>query len=119
LCAVAKPGEVLASDAVRDLSGATEGVAYGFHRVERLKGYEKFVGVVEIHPAERAPKRELTRSVKRTLGGSRPRRRLLIAAGLVVAAVAVVVPLALLSSGNTAEASVLRQGRSGSSMRRR
>jgi class 3 adenylate cyclase/ABC-type transport system substrate-binding protein/tRNA A-37 threonylcarbamoyl transferase component Bud32/streptogramin lyase len=110
LCALAKPGEVLASDAVRELAGAAGGVAYGFRRVERLKGFDKPVGVVEIHPAERAPKRELTRSVKRTLGGPRPRRRLLIAAALIAAAVAAVVPLAFLSGGEPAEASVLREG---------
>jgi serine/threonine-protein kinase len=110
LCALAKSGEVLASDAVRDLAGATDGIAYGFHRVERLKGYEKPVGVVEIHPAERAPRRELKRSVKRTLGGSRPKRRLLVAGVLVVAAIAALVPLAFLSGGESAEASVLRQG---------
>ncbi len=41
LCALARPGEVLASDAVRELTGETEGVAFGFRRVERLKGFEK------------------------------------------------------------------------------
>jgi class 3 adenylate cyclase/tRNA A-37 threonylcarbamoyl transferase component Bud32 len=110
LCALAKPGEVLASDAVRELAGATDGVSYGFRRVERLKGYEKPVGVVEVHPAERAPKRELARSMKRTLGGSRPRRRLLVTAVLVLAAVAAVVPLAFLSGGGSARAGVLKQG---------
>jgi len=98
LCALARPGEVLASDAVRELAGATEGVAYGFHRVERLKGFEKPVGVVEIHPAERAPQRELVRRLKRVLAGPRPRRRLL--AALPMAAAAVVVPLVLLGGGS-------------------
>ena len=110
LCALAKPGEVLASDAVRELAGATEGIAYGFHRVERLKGYEKPVGVVEIHPAERAPKRELGRTVKQRIGGPQPKRRLLVAALVAAVAIGVVVPLSLLSSGGeTASASVLKQ----------
>ena len=110
LCALAKPGEVLASDSVREVAGATEGVAFGFRRVERLKGFEKPVGVVEVHPAERAPKRELGRSVKQRLGGSRPKRRLLVAALAAVVAVAVAVPVALLSGGESAQASVLKQG---------
>jgi serine/threonine-protein kinase len=110
LCALAKPGEVLASDSVREVAGPTEGVAYGFRRVERLKGFEKPVGVVEIHPAERAPRREIGRSVKQRLGGSRPRRRLLLAAVAALVAVAIAVPVALLSGGgNTASASVLKQ----------
>ncbi len=56
LCALAKPGEVLASDSVREVAGPTEGVAFGFRRVERLKGFEKPVGVVEVHPRRRAPR---------------------------------------------------------------
>jgi serine/threonine-protein kinase len=102
LCALARPGEVLASDAVRELAGAAEGVAYGFRRVERLKGFEKPVGVVEIHPAEMAPRRQGLRRMKRTMGGARPRRRLL--AVLAVAAVAVAVPLVLLGGSGSAYA---------------
>jgi serine/threonine-protein kinase len=103
LCSLARPGEVLASDAVRELAGATDGVAFGFRRVERLKGFEKPVGVVEIHPAERAPRREVARTLKRTALGSRPRRRLGLAAALVVAAVGVVVGLVAVG-GSSAEA---------------
>ena len=92
LCSLAKPSEVLASDAVRELAGATEGVAYGFRRVERLKGFEKPVGVVEIRPAELPPRRELARRIKRTTLGSSPRRRLVVigavAAALVLGGVA-------------------------------
>ncbi len=91
LCALAKPGQVLASDAVRELAGATEGVAFGFRRVERVKGFDKPVGVIEVHPAETAPRRQLGRRVKRVALGSTPRRRALVVGGLVVlAAVAVV-----------------------------
>jgi YVTN family beta-propeller protein len=98
LCALARPGDVLASDAVRELAGATEGVAYGFRRVERLKGFDKPVGVIEIHPAETAPRRELTRRMKRTLGGARPRRRLVVA--LPVLALAIVALLLVLFVGS-------------------
>jgi serine/threonine-protein kinase len=89
LCALARPGEVLASDSVRELAGATEGVVYGFRRVERLKGFEKPVGVVEVHPSERVPRRDLKRRVKRALLGTRPGVRLGIAALGIAAATAV------------------------------
>lgn len=110
LCALAGPGEILASDAVRELAGTTEGVVFGFRRVERLKGFDAPVGLVEIHPLERAPGRERARRLRRALGGSRPRMRLLAASVLLVAAAGVAVPLALLSRGSTAAASVLKQG---------
>lgn len=100
LCALAKPGEVLASDGVRELAGPTEGVAYGFRRQERLKGFDRPVGVVEIHPAERAPRHELVRRARRLVAGTRPRRRLAAAAPVVVAAV--VLPLVLLGGGGPA-----------------
>jgi class 3 adenylate cyclase/ABC-type transport system substrate-binding protein/tRNA A-37 threonylcarbamoyl transferase component Bud32 len=85
LCSLAKPGEVLASEGVRELAGATEGVAYGFRRVERIKGFEKPVGVVEIRPAELPPRRELARRIKRSALGSNPRRRLVVAVAVVAA----------------------------------
>ena len=75
LCGLAGPREVLATDAVRELAGQTDGVVYGFRRVERLKGFERPVGVVEIHSTQAAPGRELGRSVRRRLLGTRPRRR--------------------------------------------
>ena len=55
LCALAKPGEVLASDAVVGLAGKADGVAYGFRRTERLKGFDKPVGVVEVHASDAGP----------------------------------------------------------------
>jgi ABC-type transport system substrate-binding protein/class 3 adenylate cyclase/tRNA A-37 threonylcarbamoyl transferase component Bud32/streptogramin lyase len=94
LCALAGPGDVLASDAVRELAGQTDGVVYGFRREERLKGFEKPVGVVEIHSTQAAPGRELGRSVRRTLLGTRPRRRIVVAlAGLLAVAAALGVVL--------------------------
>jgi hypothetical protein len=94
LCALARPGEVLASDAVRELAGATEGVNYGFRRVERLKGFEKPVGVVEVHPADAAPGRDLGRRLKRIARGGRPRRRALTLGVLLGAAALVAAVLA-------------------------
>jgi ABC-type transport system substrate-binding protein len=66
---------------------------YGFRRVERLKGFEKPVGVVEIHATHAAPGRELRRSVGRTLLGARPRLRIGVFATGLVAAAAVIVLL--------------------------
>jgi hypothetical protein len=94
--------KVLASDAVRELAGETDGVAFGFRRVERLKGFEKPVGVVEIHPAERAPRREVARTLRRTALGSRPRRRLGLLAALLAVAVGVAVGLVAVG-GSSAE----------------
>lgn len=102
LCALAKPGEVLASDAVRELAGATDGVSYGFRRVERIKGFEKPVGVVEIHPAELAPRRELGRRLKRAVAGNRPRRRIGLLVALVAAAAAAAAALGLFGGSEPA-----------------
>jgi ABC-type transport system substrate-binding protein/class 3 adenylate cyclase/tRNA A-37 threonylcarbamoyl transferase component Bud32/DNA-binding beta-propeller fold protein YncE len=88
LCALAKPGQVLASDGVRELAGTTDGVAYGFRRVERVKGFEKPVGVVEIHQSAAAPGRELGRRARRIALGTRPRHRLALA-GVALAVLAV------------------------------
>ena len=76
LCALARPGEVLPSDAVVELAGKADGVAYGFRRTERLKGFEKPVGVVEIHPAAAARGASSHGRCGRRLLGTRPRRRL-------------------------------------------
>lgn len=97
---------MLVSDAVRELAGATEGVAFGFRRVERLKGFEKPVGAVEVHPAELAPRRELKRRLNRALAGTRPRLRLLALAAVVAIGVGVGVPLTLLGGGGSAASSV-------------
>jgi YVTN family beta-propeller protein len=102
LCSLAKPGEVLASDAVRELAGATEGVAYGFRRVERIKGFEKPVGVIEIRPAELPPRRELARRIKRSAAGSRPRIRLATIAVVVIIAAALIAALGLFGRDETA-----------------
>ena len=94
--------EGAASDAVAELAGTAAGVTYGFRRTERLKGFEKPVGVVELYPTESAPKRELGRRVKARALGPRPRRRL-GAYGAAVGAVAVVAiaVMALTGSGST------------------
>jgi class 3 adenylate cyclase/ABC-type transport system substrate-binding protein len=69
LCSLAGPGEVLASDAVVHLARAVPGVRYLQGRVERLKGIEQPVRVVEVVPQESAV--ALLRSVTRRLRGRR------------------------------------------------
>jgi peptide/nickel transport system substrate-binding protein len=100
LCAVARAGEVLASDAVIHLAGTVEGVQYGFRRLERLKGFERPVGVTEIHPSERAPGRQLARRIRWVLLGTRPRLRLGLAS-LASVAIGVVVLLSIVTNGAT------------------
>ena len=104
LCALAGPGQVLASDAVRELAGRTEGIAYGFRRVERLKGFEKAVGVVEIHSTHTAPGRELGRSVRRALFGQRPRVRIGVILALLAATAVVVAVVASRHGASSGEA---------------
>jgi class 3 adenylate cyclase/ABC-type transport system substrate-binding protein/predicted Ser/Thr protein kinase len=104
LCSLAGPGEVLASDAVVHLARAVPGVRYLQGRVERLKGIEHPVRVVEVVPQESAV--ALLRSVTRRLRGRRwPAAVATVAVGLAVGA-------ALLSlvrgSGDATELSSLR-----------
>jgi streptogramin lyase len=89
LCAIARPGQVLASEGVVHLAGQADGVAYGLRRRERLKGFDRPVTVIEIHPETRRPGRELARRILRLVKGTRPRLRAAVA-GAVVASVALV-----------------------------
>jgi serine/threonine-protein kinase len=105
LCALARPGEVLVSDAVRELAGVTDGVAFGFRHVERLKGFDKPVGVTEIHHAERSPTRELRRHAGQLVRGTSRRTR--VAAGAVAAAaLAAAIVLSTTGGSERAAASV-------------
>jgi class 3 adenylate cyclase/ABC-type transport system substrate-binding protein/tRNA A-37 threonylcarbamoyl transferase component Bud32/streptogramin lyase len=69
LCSLAGPGEVLASEAVVHLARTVPGVRYLQGRLERLKGIEHPVRVVEVVPQENAV--ALLRSVTRRLRGRR------------------------------------------------
>jgi ABC-type transport system substrate-binding protein/class 3 adenylate cyclase len=92
LCAIARAGEVLASEAVVELAGEIGGVTYGLRRLERLKGFDRPVRAVEVHPDGGARRGERRRRARRALSGTRPRRR---AAGL--AAIAAVAALAIVA----------------------
>jgi class 3 adenylate cyclase/ABC-type transport system substrate-binding protein/streptogramin lyase/predicted Ser/Thr protein kinase len=103
LCSLAGPGEVLASDAVVHLARAVPGVRYLQGRMERLKGIEQPVRVVEVVPQERAV--AVLRSVTRRLRG----RRWPAAAATGVAALAVGVILFIaIRGGGGPELSSLR-----------
>ena len=69
LCSLARPGGVLASEAVVHLARTVPGVRYLQGRVERLKGIEHPVRVVEVVPQESPV--ALLRSVTRRLRGRR------------------------------------------------
>jgi class 3 adenylate cyclase/ABC-type transport system substrate-binding protein/predicted Ser/Thr protein kinase len=103
LCSLAGPGEVLASDAVVHLARAVPGVRYLQGRMERLKGIEHPVRVVEVVPQESAV--ALVRSVTRRLRGRRwPAVVAIGAAALAVGAALLVV----VGGGGGAELSSLR-----------
>jgi ABC-type transport system substrate-binding protein/class 3 adenylate cyclase len=100
LCALARAGEVLATEAVAELAGRADGFAYGLHRLERLKGFDRPVRVVEVHPDGDAPHGDRLRRLRRAVAGTRPRLRLAALAILAVLAGAI----ALLSGGGDDDA---------------
>lgn len=55
LCALAKPGEILASETVVGLAGRLEGVRFTPRRAVRLKGIERPVRVIEVVPEKPLP----------------------------------------------------------------
>jgi class 3 adenylate cyclase/ABC-type transport system substrate-binding protein/streptogramin lyase len=69
LCSIAQPGEVLASEALIHLARTIPGVRYLEGRLERLKGIDHPVRVVEVVPQERTVAR--LRALSRRLRGRR------------------------------------------------
>ncbi|MGZ8694746.1 MAG: protein kinase domain-containing protein [Gaiellaceae bacterium] len=98
LCARARPGEILASEGVVHLAGAAKGVAYGIRRPERLKGFDRPVTAVEIHPAGAERGRRRSRSLQARARATKRATRF-AALALVAALVAVVTAAALLTGG--------------------
>jgi class 3 adenylate cyclase/ABC-type transport system substrate-binding protein/glutamine cyclotransferase len=85
LCAVAGPGEILASDAVVHLAATVEGIAYVSARTLRVKGFAAPVRAVRVVPTADVRPPPLPRRVVARVGG---RRLALLAAGLAGAIVA-------------------------------
>jgi serine/threonine-protein kinase len=99
LCSAAGGGEVLASEPLVHLARRVEGIAYLEGRIERLKGIEQPVKVVEVVPAERGD--SLTRRIRRRMRGRRWGRAA-VAAGAVIGALAGVVVLQIRSDNGPA-----------------
>ena len=53
LCSLAEPGQVLATEGVTHLARKVEGTRFLAGRVERLKGIDHPVRVIEVVPAQR------------------------------------------------------------------
>src|SRR6185295_16425496 len=96
LCSAARGGEVLASEPLVHLARRVEGIAYLDGRIERLKGIEQPVKVVEIVPGERRD--SLTGRIRRRMHGRRWGRAT-VAAGAVVGALAGVAIIQARSDG--------------------
>ena len=94
LCSAARGGEVLASEPLVHLARKVEGIAYLEGRIERLKGIEQPVKVVEVAPADRGD--SLARRIRRRMHGRRWGRAA-IAAGALIGAVA---GLAIVQAGS-------------------
>ncbi len=98
LCAQAKGGEIVASEAVIHMAARIDGVAYVDARTVKLKGLEEAVRAVTVLPESRAPKRRSSRGA----GGSLRQRRIaipVVGGAVVVAVFAVAVLTGTLGSG--------------------
>jgi peptide/nickel transport system substrate-binding protein len=92
LCAQAKAGEILASEAVIHLAARIEGVAYVDPRMLRLKGYTDPIRAVEVVPADRV-RRGLGLRVRRARRGLRAHRRTVLIGAVALAAGVLVVAI--------------------------
>ena len=75
LCALAGPGEVLASEGVVHLARKVEGLRYVERGAAQLKGFEHPVRVVEVHPSPTTPVLSGSRDPVRLAEEGRPTER--------------------------------------------
>jgi YVTN family beta-propeller protein len=100
LCALAQPGEILATETVATLAGHQEGIGFASRRSARLKGiveplrYVHVVPEIELPPVPVPPRTEGR--------GHRKRLLVLVVAAAVLAAVATVLGVLLSREGSTA-----------------
>jgi YVTN family beta-propeller protein len=87
LCAIAAPGQILATESVVHLAHRVEGLTYVPKRPVRLKGLEEPVRLVEVLPEEELPPVPAAPAPKRRMGS----RRLLLGLALAVALAAAIV----------------------------
>jgi hypothetical protein len=90
LCSLARPGEILASETVRNLAGHQERATYGPRRPTRVKGIAEPVRLVEVVPATELPPVPAPPSAKRRVGKRRLHLRIALVVALAAAIVAVV-----------------------------
>jgi YVTN family beta-propeller protein len=91
LCALAAPGQILATDSVVHLAHRVDGLTYVPRRAARLKGLEEPVRPVEVIPEAALPPVPDVPSPNRRVG----KRQLLLAAALAAALVAALVAVVL------------------------
>jgi YVTN family beta-propeller protein len=91
LCALAAPGQILATDSVVHLAHRVEGLSYAPKRAVRLKGLEEPVRLVEVVPETELPPVPAPPPAKRRVG----KRRLLLAIALAAAFAAALVAVVL------------------------
>jgi serine/threonine-protein kinase len=100
LCSLAEPGQVLATEGVTHLARKVEGASYLAGRVERLKGIDHPVRVIEVAPDQRGD--ALLRRLRRRAKGRRWGR---VAVPLTLGAVALAA--LLLTRGGSREGTAL------------
>jgi YVTN family beta-propeller protein len=91
LCSLARPGEILASETVRNLAGRQERATYAARRPTRVKGIAEPVRLVEVVPKTELPPVPAPPSAKRR----EVKRRLLLAIALAAAFAAALVAVVL------------------------
>ena len=87
LCAIATPGQILATESVVHLAHRVDGLIYAPKRAARLKGLEEPVRMVEVVPETALPPVPAVPAAKRRMG----KRQLLLATALAVALAAAIV----------------------------
>jgi class 3 adenylate cyclase/streptogramin lyase len=109
LCAIAKPGQILASDHTAHLAGRVSGIRLVDRRATRLKGMARSVRLVEVVPEEPLP---ALPPLPQAPGPPRSLRRTRVvtvaAVALVAAVVSVVVALILLSESSSSSPRAIR-----------
>ncbi|HEY3070048.1 MAG TPA: hypothetical protein VGJ34_06995 [Gaiellaceae bacterium] len=98
LCSLARPGEILASETVRNLAGRQERATYSPRRPTRVKGISEPVRLVEVVPETELPPLPDLPSPSRRL----PTRRLLLGTALIAALAAALVAV-VLARGDAAQ----------------
>ena len=106
LCSLAAPGEILASETVLQLAQAVEGIRYGEHRTERMKGLAQPVPFVEVVPEGRRVRRLDLRRLRRRARRFARTRRARVAAAAVLVVGALAGGLLALAGGGAARAQI-------------